>query len=151
MLNHQISTLEKKFISVCEGRVFFLFVTWYVLFTKKKIHYKMQRESSTISRQQFILIMSSFFSIKIPNSLDYFRSVENWSLRILYILKKKDTTNISFVNADCRAFHAATSGIFCYFLINLSRSQYMRCYSRNRDDRLQQSIRLRGVNFDAWF
>jgi hypothetical protein len=50
--------VAKKFFFVCEECVFFLFVTWYVLFKKKKVHHKMQREKLyDLQKEQFVLYM----------------------------------------------------------------------------------------------
>ena len=45
ILNDQISTLQKNgFLLVSDERVFFLFITRYVLFKKNKMQHSMQRE-----------------------------------------------------------------------------------------------------------
>jgi len=62
ILNDQISTLQKNgFLLVSDERVFFLFITWYVLFKKTKCAIICSVKNSTIFKEQFILYVQLAF------------------------------------------------------------------------------------------
>ena len=81
---------------------------------KTKYTTRCSAKSSTIYIEQFIEIRRNKFLIGVEKWS--FRSVEYWPHRVLHFFRKRKVHNwnkLYFV--DCRAFHAASYSIFCFF------------------------------------
>ena len=89
-LNDQFSRLQKFYTNEDFLFSYFIFLSPHTFFFKKtEYDERCSVKSSTICEQQFILIVSFVFSKKSKILWTIFRNVENWSLRILFILKQK--------------------------------------------------------------
>jgi hypothetical protein len=90
ILSDQFSRLQKFCPNEDFLFLYFIFLSPNTFFFKK-IQYgeRCSVKSSTICEQQFILMVSFVFSKKSKILWTIFRNVENWSLRILFILKQK--------------------------------------------------------------